>query len=215
MPSNVKLADLIEADGFNSGAGKIQVSSWLEYIQKVKQMANIKEGESIYEVGCGAGAFLYPFYGEGYQVGGCDYSHSLVEASRKVMSGMDIVNCEANQFSTTAMYDIVLSNSVFQYFPDEEYAASVVEKMWRKARKAVAILDINDPAYKEEAIRIRRASLPPGEYEVKYQGLDHLYLSRQFFDTMALNLGGSIQYFDQEVKGYGNNHFRYNVVITR
>ena len=53
---------LIEADGFNSGAGKIAAPDWLAYIEYVTQLARIAPDDSIYEIGCGSGAFLYPFY---------------------------------------------------------------------------------------------------------------------------------------------------------
>lgn len=42
---------------------------------------------------------------------------------------------EADQIAEKPVYDVVLSDSVFQYFQSPEYGMRVVEKMWNKAKK--------------------------------------------------------------------------------
>jgi hypothetical protein len=57
------LAQLIALDGFNSPFGGLhETSHWLNYLDALRLKLSIREGDSIFEVGCGAGAFLYPFY---------------------------------------------------------------------------------------------------------------------------------------------------------
>ena len=56
------LSRLIKADGFDTGFGSINEHAWKKYSEYIKyKLNNIKENDSIYDVGCGAGAFLYNF----------------------------------------------------------------------------------------------------------------------------------------------------------
>ena len=57
--TNLDLSDLIALDGFDAGAGKIEIEDWREYVHRVSQKLNLQAGNSVFEVGCGAGAFLY------------------------------------------------------------------------------------------------------------------------------------------------------------
>lgn len=53
---------LIKADGFDSGAGRFDVDSWKNYTKSLYEKLDLKPKDSIYDVGCGSGAFLYPLY---------------------------------------------------------------------------------------------------------------------------------------------------------
>ena len=52
------LEDLIKLDGFDSGAGAISPEDWLENCRYISNELKLKNGQSVYEVGCGADAFL-------------------------------------------------------------------------------------------------------------------------------------------------------------
>ncbi|CAJ1317880.1 class I SAM-dependent methyltransferase [Paenibacillus nuruki] len=206
---------LIEADGFNSGAGKIAAPDWLAYIEYVTQLAQIVPNDSIYEIGCGSGAFLYPFYQKGHAVGGIDYSSSLIEIANRVMPNMNFDVQEALQLDTSHSSDVVIANSVFQYFPSLTYATEVIERMYAKAKRRVILLDLNDIAFEEEALAIRKGALSEGEYEEKYKGLDHLFYDRQFIEQVMQGKQASVHCSDQQIDNYGNNKFRFNVVIEK
>ena len=51
---------------------------------------------------------------------------------------------EADCISAEPKYDLVLADSVFQYFQNPEYGMRVLEKMWEKANKIVVITEIHD-----------------------------------------------------------------------
>ncbi|MFD1992652.1 class I SAM-dependent methyltransferase [Paenibacillus nicotianae] len=206
---------LIEADGFNSGAGKIAAPDWLAYSSYVTQLAQISSNDSIYEIGCGSGAFLYPFYQQGHAVGGIDYSANLIEIANMVMPTMNFDVQEALQLDVSDSYDVVIANSVFQYFPSLTYATEVIERMYEKANKKVILLDLNDIAFEEEALAIRKGALSEGEYEEKYKGLDHLFYDRNFVEQLMQGKQASVQSSDQQIQNYGNNKFRFNVVIEK
>ena len=53
------LAELLRLNGFDSGSGTFYINDYLSFMQKLIKDARLNECESIFEVGCGSGAFLY------------------------------------------------------------------------------------------------------------------------------------------------------------
>jgi trans-aconitate methyltransferase len=209
------LEDLLIADGFDTATGKLKLENWEEYNRLISKKIDLAPSDSLFEIGCGSGAFLYLWYKGGHDVGGIDYSESLVSIAQRVMKGMNFRISDAIDVDTEEKFDIVLSNGVFNYFRDYRYAQKVIERMIMKARKAVAILEIPDLAKKEESESARRAALPEGEYDKKYEGLIHLYYDRAWFTQFSDQSGYKIEIFDQTIKEYGNSQFRFNVVIKK
>jgi len=206
---------LIEMDGFNSGAGKIASQAWLEYVEGVAELTGLNQTKSIFEVGCGSGAFVFPFYLKGHRVGGIDYSSSLIDLAMYTMPDMDFSVQQAADLNILEKYDLVVANSVFQYFNSYDYAEEVILRMCEKADSTVAILDLNDKRFEEEALIIRKGSLSEGEYEKKYAGLSHLFYDREFVNRVLANRKYTVKTYDQNIENYGNNKFRYNVVIEK
>jgi len=60
------LTSLIKLDGFDEGAGEISQVNWIEYVNWIRSKLAIDETDSIFEIGCGSGAFIYPFYKMGH-----------------------------------------------------------------------------------------------------------------------------------------------------
>ncbi len=202
-------------DGCDSFNGGLTRQDFLGYVAAVKQRACIEEGDSIYEVGCGSGAFLYPFYEAGHKVGGLDYSPSLVEFCRRVMEGFDFRLGEAVELDEDDKYDFVVSSGVFHYFPDAFYASTVVAKMISKANKAVIITDVPDAAFKEDAERARRDALPPGEYERRYRSLKHLYFDKGLFCRVGSQYNCRVTIFNQNMNHYVHREYRFNCLLDR
>lgn len=216
LPNGENILDrLIQADGFDNGAGKIDSNSWKEYVMLISRKLALKKKESIFEIGCGSGALLYPFYERKHKVGGIDFSGPLIEIAEDVMQDMNFQVCDAVDLDTKEKFDVVISNSVFHYFKDLYYAKSVIEKMLDKAKYIVAILEVPDLALKEESEKTRRESLPAGEYEKRYKELGHLYYNRNWFYRLGKKHGCSVNIFRQNIKNYGNNNFRFNVVLRK
>jgi len=68
--NQIILECLIKADGFDSGAGSFSVEDWKIYTQEYFEKLGISSGDSIFDVGCGSGAFVYPLYLQKHKVGG-------------------------------------------------------------------------------------------------------------------------------------------------
>lgn len=207
---------LLELDGFDSPTGFINNKSWIDYIDSLKKKYGISTNDSIFEVGCGSGAFLYPFYLSSHKVGGIDYSNSLIKSCRKLMPNGDFNLNEAINLDLDNKYDFVVSFSVFFYFNSYEYALSTLEKMYNKSRKGIMILDIPNLQTKEKCEKNRRGILSVEQYEKKYKNLNHLYYDKSFFVEFAKkNNNKFFKIVDQKISNYINNDFRFNFIMIK
>lgn len=209
------LQQLIYLDGFDAGAGHITADRWLEFVALIGARIGVQLGESLYEVGCGGGALLYPFYKAGHRVAGCDFTAVQVSHAAAAMPGMAFEISDAASITNARRYDHVLANAVFHYFPDLAYAEEAVARMLAKAKKTVAILDVPDAATEAESERARAGALSAGEYARKYEGLSHLYYRRAWFKALGADRGYAVETFDQVVRGYGNNAYRFNCIFRK
>ncbi len=206
------LAQLMRADGVNVDFGGITEDAWRGFVREVASALEVGPGASVFEVGCGAGAFLYELYETGCTVAGIDQSAALVSYARRAMPRGRFAVSEAPAIDSADPYDIVVSCGVFHYFPSLDYACSVIARMALKARRAIAILDVPDLARREQALAFRRNMLGDAAYEEKYRGLDHLYYERSWLDEVSRACGlARTRIVDQAIPGYENGAYRFNV----
>ena len=209
------LLELIKINGFDGGSGKscITTESWNNYITYIKNFLGIHDSDTVFEVGCGCGAILYPFYTSGFTVGGIDFSDKLIQYAQTIMPKADLVSGDASEINNNK-YDFVISNSIFFYFSDFNYSSIVIDKMYDKARKGIAILDIPDLRLKEQCENERRSQVP--NYNEKYKGLEHLYYPKEWFLEFAEKKGCNIFTLTQQnICGYGYNKYRFNCFIIK
>ncbi len=205
-----KLARLMAADGLDTGYGSVGEDAWRGFALRSAERLGAKEGDSVFEVGSGAGAFLWPLAEAGMRVGGLDASTALVRLAREAMPEGRFDAREALALDEEP-WDFVVSCGVFLYFPDEAYAEAVVRAMARKARRGVAILEVADRAKQAEALAMRRGHLGEAEYQERYRGLDHLYLDKAWLrDVMERSGLVHVDVIDQSIDGYANGAFRFN-----
>jgi len=208
------LQKLISIDGFDTGYGTISEDEWLCYVTYIQNKLKMKSNDSIYEVGCGAGAFLYPFYKK-YLIGGLDYSDKLIQTAKEYLPKGSFKVTEAVQCPIEVKYDYVISNSVFFYFDSYEYAERVLEKMITKATKGIAVLEVNDYEKIEESMKLRKGYLSDEEYTERYEGLEHLYYKKQWFIEIAKKHNLEIEIEQQNINNYANNIYRFNVFMFK
>lgn len=204
---------LLMLDGYDA-FGALSEQDWQTHIRALSARLKIEPGESIFDVGCGAGAVLYPFYEQGHRVAGLDYSEAQVQVASDVMPGADICLGEANTLDPTELFDVVLAHGVFLYFPDCAYAANVLQRMLHKARRIVAVFDVPDLATRAQALAFRRQAMGEQEYARRYSGLDHLYFDRDWFRETLEAQDVQIEIQNQALPQYPHNPYRFNVFIT-
>ena len=173
----------------------------------------LKTDSFVYEVGCGSGANLYLLQNRGIRVGGIDYSENLCKIAATILSTSVITHDEAIKLDEEEQCDAVISDSVFAYFKDETYAEVVLEKMLKKARKHVVILEVFDKDLESECMNYRRSQIK--NYDLIYKGLDKVFYSRDFFKAIATKNNFSVQFTEVVNKYYWNSRFMFNVVMTK
>ena len=206
------LAGLMQADGLDTGFGDVSADAWSVFVQSIIDRLGVRPGQSVYEVGCGAGAFLYEFDQAGAAVAGLDYSNALITIARQAMPWGNFAVAEAAALDVHPLADFVVSCGVFLYFDTLEYATRVIGKMAAKARIGVAVLDVPDLDLRDRAMASRVATVGgPEAYRARYKGLDHLYYRRDWIREAFERAGlYEITVEDQEVAGYDNGAFRFN-----
>ena len=203
------LPDLIAFDGFDGALGKADNRTWQHIITTVKDRLDIRPGDHLIEVGCGAGAILFGLTDIGATLVGTDYSAPHVEIARKALprAHFQVAEACAQPFADDS-FDRVLSHGVFLYFADHDYARRTIAELVRICRspRRILIMDIPDAAKQsrtEAARRAAGASLSPS----------HLYYPKEFFEEAAVRHGLRAIIFDQNVPGYGNAAYRFNVIL--
>lgn len=211
---SINLEDLMKADGFDSFK-PLSPDDWREYCSIISKKLDLKSGSSVYEVGCGAGAFLFALNEiQPLVMGGNDYSPALIEIVRKAIPGGKFDLIEANKIDTEQKYDFVVSNGIFQYLTTS-YAIEVVHKMLAKSNLAIGIFDIPDIRTKEASEKNRRDILSEEVYKKKYEGLEHNYYQRELFENIAREYQYNIEIFNQCIPNYAHNNYRFGFIIKK
>ena len=207
---------LKSANGFDTQDEEGYYESFFKEWQRMEEMIHSLAGdyESVYEVGCGSGVNLYLFnklVGIN-KLGGIDYSDNLIKVAKSCIESEDIASGEAD-FINNEKYDIVLSDSVFQYFPDSNYGESVLRKMLDKAKRVVAVTEIHDLDKMSEHMAYRRSMVE--NYDEKYAGLDKTFYSKEMFERVAKECGYECKFVLPTNDIYWNNKFVFDCYMVR
>ena len=186
-------------------------NEWMAFYRKVSELTD-NDLQSVYEVGCGSGVNLFLFQNRGVsEIGGCDYSDSMVESAKLATHAADLKCCGAIDIETEPKYDLVMAESVFQYFESEDYAETVLGKMLGKSKKLVYLGEIHDAAHKEELMEHRRSMIE--DYDRKYEGLDKLFLRKDWLEGIAASYGRRVIYTPVNNPEYLNASYVFNCFI--
>ena len=173
---------IIAATALHTSIFDSSTESYVDFLAYIEQL--VLPCTSIAEFGCGNGANLYYFAKQyGMAVTGCDISIDLVELAKSVIT--DGKFNVGNQFDAgDDSVDYCISNSVFQYFPTDEYADSVVSEMLRISKKGILVTDIKssetEADFKEK--QAKRQGLTIAELELKYKDTPLKSYPKSFFE---------------------------------
>lgn len=183
---------------------------WEKMVKSLETHMDHK-GKSVYEVCCGSGATLFLFE-KIYKIektGGLDYSEPLLSVAKKVLKSSDLLQCEANHMDTDIKYEWVISDSGFQYFPDESYGLEVFGKCLEKSERGVYITDIHDIEKKEKHLAYRKSKID--DFDKMYEGLEKAYYHKEEFLKLAAEKGFNAEVIKPDNEVYWNNSFVYDV----
>ena len=210
---------LIKANGFDS-TGKFESKDWLEYTNILYQLIGIKNKDSIFEFGCGAGAFLFPLHLKNHNVNGIDYSETLIKLAKGFINKENFFVSDCFSYKSKKLYDVVLCHSIFQYFPDLKFAEIVFKNMHNMAISNISILDVcdNDKYNIYHQGRIEKFIEQGGseqEYLEKYSNLDHKFYDKEWFIQQGKKYALVTTIKDQKYEKHENAKYRFNVFYNK
>lgn len=210
-------AELKRIAGFDSATlTATLIDSMIRQHENLSVELNLSPNQTVFEVGCGAGAHLYLFARDGYTVGGLDYSSTLIDIAKKVLPAekvSELICAGADELPAEKTFDAVFANSVFGYFDDFDYTGRVLEKMLLKSLRAIAILDVYDAATEAEHLAHRRRTIE--NYDERYKDLRKLFYPKSFFEDFAARHDLKIRFAANELKDYVNAPFTYHCFMER
>ena len=146
--------------------------------------------------------------------GGIDYSENLAKIAGKVLGKEDSITIgEAVDMPVDEQYDVVFSEGVFAYFPDEQYGLNVLKKMFDKAKKAVIVIEIFDKFLQKECEYHRREMIP--NYEEMYAGLGRTFYDRDMFCDFAKRHHCRIEFGTVNNPYYWNSSYLFNCYLYK
>lgn len=166
-------------------------------IASVIELLELKKGDRILDIGCGAGVFARELSRVVSAYTGVDYIPDLIAKAKNENPHLDFAVASANRLPFPGrVYNKVLAMSIFQYFPSYLYAREVVSEMKRVccSKGRVLIFDVPDQEKRAAALEARKES---GK-----EKLTHLFYKRSFFKGKVLS---------QNIEEYLNSPFRFNV----
>ncbi len=223
--------------GWNSSyTGKpIPVSEMEEWVAHTVSEIRALHPQHVLEIGCGTGLLLSRLAPDCVGYHGTDYSEEAIETNRKLreanpaLQHVILTRQSADDFTgiDPESYDVIILNSIVQYFPSAEYLVSVMEGAVR-ALKPGGFLYVGDVRSKplmqayHASIQLHQASeMLPGE-QLKQQVHQHvideeeLLIDPAFFSALSSHLPQIQQVQVQLKRGRAHNEltrFRYQVLM--
>lgn len=212
---SLTLKKLLEADGIC-----ISESDWIKSVLFFGEKVNIERCNKIIEIGCGSGAFLYPFYLKGKEVSGIDYSKNQILIAQEAIPKGNFKVAEANRIPyDDSSFDAVFCNSVFQYFPDLNYTNNVMKEILRIVcdGKKCIITDILNEDKKTEfkTLRMKELNINEEQWNERYSKMRLLHYNKDWFETFAETNTCEFEIFEDGFFGYPHGKFRFNFVFWK
>jgi SAM-dependent methyltransferase len=155
-PDRSLLEQLIEAADLPDVATEVR---WRDFVEHVVETLDVGPGTRVWDVGCGAGAFLYPLWENGYVVGGVDPAPELIERARAAMPQGVFVVGAPTALDPADPWDVVVASRGFGGLADVDAARRVLARMAAKATHAIAVLSVAEEEVGRESVVGRNAML--------------------------------------------------------
>lgn len=190
--------------GYAHGLAQLTEAGLTDITNTARYCLGLKNTDRLLDVGCGVGLLTQRLVDNTGIVVGLDANPEML-----VHAGVDNryarVAAIADHLSfADETFDKIFCHSIFQYFPNHEYAASVIAEMSRVLRVGgrCLIMDIPDLAKKDDYLRIK---LPD------QHNLERLFYPKEWFANLAPNA----HIFEQRIRDYDNSLFRFNILIQK
>lgn len=111
--------------------------------EHVAETLDVGPGTRVFEVDCGSGEFLYPFYVNSYIVGGSDADGDAIAMAVAAMPHGAFYTGVSAALDPAAPWDVVMCRSLAGT-DDLDHLRGVLARMYAKATHAIALIDVPD-----------------------------------------------------------------------
>ncbi len=206
------LAALMELDGYDISCSAVTTNDFITFAGLLMEKLELSKGNSMLEIGCGAGALCKAVADRGINISGVDYTQGLVDICKKAIPRGTFIAAEAAEFSMPKKdFDAVVSHSVFHYFPSSDYALKAFRRMVEHTRPGgiIALTDMHDARLEEEHENRRREMIGEEEYNRLYKELSHSFFDPAIFQELAEDICSEHWLEDQFLKSE-SGQFKFN-----
>ena len=209
------------------------MKEWVEAtVDRIKQC----EPKRVLEVGCGTGMLLYRIAPSCESYVGIDLSHSALEMIASNAQSLDLNNIKLLQgaidqieLADLGQFDLVIINSVVQYFPTAAYLKDILVKLSSCLTQEgrVFVGDVRHAGLKStfdanvellKAPATADAAELQDRYQKRQRRESELLVAPQFFSAIAEELGNSMYANIQLKRGHHANEmsvYRYDVWLEQ
>ncbi len=218
---NFDMMDLLMLDGHINDTGSYDIEKWNNLIDEIKDYSLLDRFSNVLEIGCGAGAVLSCL--DYCKIHGIDTSKKLLSVANKVLKNGKFHVSEASKIPYSDLYfDLVLSCSTFQYFPDIGYMTKVIfeiERVLKNGGKLV-LLDLCDSDKEGKYKEYQITKLGRKKYNELYSGeinknLKHLHISKEYIKNLLKDSFNNLTFTKASRRGDENDDFRFNLFGTK
>lgn len=189
-------------NGYEGKLSYLPNAAYRSLITSIKKILKLSKRESLLDVGCGGGILTIALQKYVNNIIGVDGSTEMLKHVPKTIE-THLANAAKLPFLDNK-FDKILCHSIFQYFSNINYARTVLEEMERvcKPNGLIYIVDVPDEAKKEKY---------KANKKIEDHNLIRLFYSKKFF----MDVWPKAKIFDNNLKGYGNAKFRFNVLFQK
>ena len=208
---------LLGMNGWDTGVSTFTINDWKKFINLIIRKFNIKKKDNVFEIGCGSGAFLLPFYKKSINCFGTDYSPKFIKHCKKLMKNGVFIKSDANNLKKFKKYkfDFIFIHSVFQYFDNIRYANQVMNQLKEITQKGtkIFILDVPNLAKKKIWKRDMIKTIGKNEFNKRYLNFKHLFYPISFFEKFCKKNDYSLINLSKLKLKKQSSNYRFNLMI--
>tara|TARA_Y100000310_G_C20498368_1_gene722674 strand:- start:96 stop:800 length:705 start_codon:yes stop_codon:yes gene_type:complete len=210
--NEIKDFDPVKLNGFDNDACEFNKDFVKIVTDIIKSKLELFKKDSLLEVGCGAGMLLIPLSKNVKESSGVDLSNSLIKRLKEHLKEANLAVSGANKLPFEQnSFNKIFVHSVFQYFQSSDYAKQAILEMIRvcKPNGKILIMDIPDLGKKEDSDHFREKF----NNKTSDPNLQHRFYSKDFFKEICKENNLKYKIWNQNIEGYKNSEFRFNVLM--
>ncbi len=195
---------LREVSGYSHGLAQITQKGLRDIIDTARNFLDLKITDTLLDVGCGAGLLTDQLVNHVGVTIGIDASSEMLGRASKESRFIRVIAPAVHLPFPNESFNKIFCHSIFQYFPNHQYAAKVVAEMLRVMRPGgkCLIMDIPDITKKKGYMKTKIHDS---------HNLKRIFYSKEWFARLVPDA----EIFEQEIQDYGNSQFRFDVLIRK